>query len=393
MINLVRKMKILLVILFTIIPASAFAFSYNKISTLKYDLSLSDQTNTIYATPTTIYLTQVSTQSESLQKNPELWSKALFYYSITKLHFSDMPYNFLIDESGRIYEGRQGGVGANPELKNVDKAIVIGYLSNGSTLTTAASNSLLKMVNDLSTSWGISSYKTVRLQLDAKEGSLSTIVPVDSTGDFAQSVKEALATWKGSSRENLPYKAEIVEIIYEKTVVIGEKLEVTVKVKNMNDFTWLTDRTPIYVSTKDGKDSSFAINGVWDSFSKPTHIEDRAVKPGEIVEFKFKMQPKISPGKVTESFEIMKFDKKPFAGSTFEVTFTVEKGKYTLVKVYSPQYGFANIRECQWYSCKIIESAPEGTVYILKKESDGWMQIQYDEDTIGWVVSRFMKRI
>ena len=184
-----------------------------------------------------------------------------------------------------------------------------------------------------------------------------------------------------------------MEIIYEKTVVIGEKLEVTVKVKNMNDFTWLTDKTPIYVSTKDGKDSSFAINGVWDSFSKPTHIEDRAVKPGEIVEFKFKMQPKISPGKVTESFEIMKFDKKPFAGSTFEVTFTVDKGKYTLVKVYSPQYGFANIRECQWYSCKIIESAPEGTVYILKKESDGWMQIQYDEDTIGWVVSRFMKRI
>ena len=97
MINLIRKMKILLAILFTIISTSVFAFSYNKISTLKYDLSLSDQTNTIYATPTTIYLTQVSTQSESLQKNPELWSKALFYYSITKLHFSDMPYNFLID--------------------------------------------------------------------------------------------------------------------------------------------------------------------------------------------------------------------------------------------------------------------------------------------------------
>jgi len=393
MINLVGKMKILLIVLFTFIPASAFAFSYNKISTLKYDLSLSDQTNTIYATPTSIYLTQVSTQSESLQKNPELWSKALFYYSITKLHFSDMPYNFLIDESGRIYEGRQGGVGANPELKNVNRAIVIGYLSNGSTLTTSASNSLLRMVKDLSESWGLSSYKTVRLQIDTKEGSLSTVVPVDSKGDFSQSVKEALASWKGSSREDLPYKAEIVEVIYEKNIVIGEKLEVTVKVKNMNDFTWLTDRTPIYVSTKDGKDSGFAVNGVWDSFSKPTHIEDRAVKPGDIVELKFKMQPKITPGKVSESFEIMKFAKKPFDGSAFEVTFTVEKGKYTLVRVYSPQYGFANIRECQWYSCKIIESAPEGTVYILKKELDGWMQIQYDEDTIGWVASRFMKRI
>jgi len=393
MINLIRKTKILLVLLFTIIPASVFAFNYSKISVLQYDLSLSDQKNTIYATPTTIYLTQVSTQSETLQKKPELWSKALFYYSITKLHFSDMPYNFLIDESGRIYEGRQGGVGANPELKNVDKAIIIGYLSNGSTLTTAASNSLLKVVNELTTSWGISSYKTVRLQIDAKEGSLSTLVPTESKGDFSQSVKEALASWKGSSRENLPYKAEIVEVVYEKNIVIGEKLEVTVKVKNMNDFTWLTDRNPIYISTKDGKDSNFAINGVWDSFSKPTHIEDIVVKPGEIVEFKFKMQPKITPGEVSENFEIMKFNKKPFTGSAFEVKFTVEKGKYTIVRVYSPQYGFANIRECQWASCKVIESAPEGTVYILRKEIDGWMQIQYDEDTIGWVVSRFMKKI
>ena len=393
MINLIRKMKIPLVILFSIIPVSAFAFSYDRISTLKYDLSLADQTNTIFATPTTIYVTQISTQSEALQKNPELWNKALFYYSITKLHFSDMPYNFLIDESGRIYEGRQGGVGANPELKNVDRAIVIGYLSNGSTLTTAASNSLLRMVNELTASWGISSYKTVRLQMDSKEGSLSTIVPTESKGEFAQSVREALASWKGSSRENLPYKAEIVEVVYAKTVVIGEKLEVTVKVKNMNDFTWLTDRNPIYISTKGGEDSSFAVNGVWDSFSKPTHIEDTAVKPGEIVEFKFKMQPKIIPGEVSQNFEIMKFDKKPFTGSAFEVKFTVEKGKYTLVRVYSPQYGFANIRECQWASCKVIESAPEGTVYILRKEIDGWMQIQYDEDTVGWVVSRFMKKI
>jgi len=393
MINLVKKMKIFLILLFIAIPSSAFAFNYNKISDLKYDLSLSDQTNTIYATPTSIYITQVTTQSPSLQKNPEQWSKALYYYSITKLHFSDMPYNFLLDETGEIYEGRQGGVGANPELKNVNKAIVIGYLSNSSTLTTAASNSLLKMVTDLSESWGISSYKTVKLQIDSKEGSLSTVVPIDTEGDFSQSVKESLATWKGSTRENLPYKAEITEVVYEKSVVIGAKLDVTVKVKNMNDFTWLTDKNPIYISTKDGKESMFAVNGVWDSFTKPTHLKDMAIKPGEIVEFKFKMQPKITPGKVTESFEVMKFDKKPFAGSEFEVAFTVDKGKYTLVKVSSPQYGFANIRECQWYSCKVIESAPEGTVYILKKESDGWMQIQYDEDTIGWVVSRFMKRI
>jgi hypothetical protein len=161
----------------------------------------------------------------------------------------------------------------------------------------------------------------------------------------------------------------------------------------MNDFTWLTDRYPVYISVKNGIDSSFAINGVWDSFSKATHISDRVVKPGESVTFEFDLIAQVTPGEYSEIFETMKFAGQPFVDSEFEVKFTVTRGDKSLVQVSSSQYGFANIRECQWYSCKIIDTVDNGVVYILLAEENGWMKIQHSENTIGWVFSRYMKKI
>ncbi|MDD4382046.1 MAG: hypothetical protein PHE21_01735 [Candidatus Dojkabacteria bacterium] len=390
-----KKIYIFLLTLFftTLSYSCAFAFSYSKVEDQKFDTSLSNQASTIYKSPGKIYVTQITTKAPTLEKNPDKWSKALYYYAITRLSFADLPYNYLLGENGQIYEGRQGGIGVNPELRNIDGAIVIGYMSNDPILTNAAGNSLLTMSNELSRSLGITSYAAVKLKISQKEGALSVVTPDVIEGDFAKSVKESLANWKSYSRENLVYKAKIEEVVYTNTVVIGSKLEVKVKVKNMNDFNWLTDRNPIYISTKDGKESNFSINAVWDSFSKPTHIEDKVVKPGEIVEFTFQMQPKVMPGDASENFEVMKFDKKPFTDSSFEVKFTVSKGDYTLVRVNSPQYGFVHIRECQWYSCEIVESAKDGTVFILQSEKDGWMRITYDEGKTGWVYSKYMKRI
>jgi hypothetical protein len=389
--------KIYIILLTTVFVflsfSSVHAFSYLKVGDQKFDTSLSNQASTIYKAPDKIYVAQITTKAPSLEKNPEKWSKALYYYSITRLSFADIPFNYLLGENGEIYEGRQGGLGANPELRNIDGAVVIGYMSNDPILTNAASNALLRMANDLSRMLGITAYRTVKLKIAQKEGTLSVVIPEVVTGDFAKSVKESLVNWKPYARENLSYKAKIEEVTYANTVVIGSKLEVKVKVKNMNDFNWLTDRNPIYISTRGRKESSFAINAVWDSFSKPTHIEDKVVKPGEVVEFVFQLQPKIVPGSAKESFEVVKFAKKPFTDSSFEVKFTVTKGNYQLVKVNSSQYGFVHVRECKFYSCKIIESAKNGTVFILEAEREGWMKIRYDENRSGWVYSRYMKKI
>ncbi|KKQ04304.1 MAG: N-acetylmuramoyl-L-alanine amidase family 2, partial [candidate division WS6 bacterium GW2011_WS6_36_26] len=141
--------KLILAIFFLLIPVGVFASTTNTITDQKFDETISDQTQTKYVTPTTIYITQITTTSSELQKNPSLWVKALYYYSITRLHFADIPYNYLIDSNGEIYEGRSGGVGANPELRDAQGSILIGYLSNDSVITNRASTSMYTLVDSL----------------------------------------------------------------------------------------------------------------------------------------------------------------------------------------------------------------------------------------------------
>jgi len=385
--------KLIAISCFLLIPAKVFASSISTIIDQKFDETISDQTQTKYVTPTTIYISQITTSSTDLQKNPSLWVKALYYYSITRLHFSDIPYNYLVDTNGIVYEGRSGGIGANPELKDAQGSILIGYLSNDSVLTNRASSSMRGLVDSLASTWGISNLSVAKLSILQQEGQLTKLVPAEFNGDFKQSVLDTFSGWKGYTSEKLQYKAKIEEVTYSKDVIIGSKLHVTVKAKNLNDYVWLTDKNPIYVSTVGGTNSKFAINGVWDSFTKPTHISDSAIKVGGVATFEFDISAQVTPGEASEKFQIQKSDAQIFADSGFEVKFNIVKGDKTLVQVASSEYGFANIRECQWYSCKIIDTVDNGVVYILLAEENGWMKIQYTENTVGWVFSRYMKKI
>lgn len=374
-------------------PISVFAFSYYSTENQDFDTTLTEGIGTIYVNPSKIYITQVTTSSSSLLRDPAKWVQSLYYYSITRLHFSDLPYTYLLDENGIIYQGNKGGVGANPQLKEVEGAITIGYLSNNSVLTNRAKESLVKMVEELSYSWGITSLKTVKMYINQEEGSLSTISIMETTGEFSSSVKSALQDWKGYEQENQSYVLKIEEIEYEKEIEIGERLPVKVKVRNLNDFIWFTDKDPIYISVKGKEESSYAINQEWLSFSKPTSVSDINVLPGESVEFEFALEARISLGEAAEEFEILKFENHPFKGSEFEVKFEITRGEKRLVQVASPKYDFVNIRECRWYSCEVVDSADNGAVFVLEEEEAGWSKVMYGLGLYGWVNSAYLKEI
>ena len=393
--NIHKKFSKLVVAIITLMlfPLSVFSFSYYSVESQEFDKTLSDKTDTIYTNPTKIYITQVTTESEELARDPATWAKALYYYSITRLYLTDIPYTYLLDESGLIYQGTEGGIGANPQLKEVDGAVTIGYLSNNTSLTNRASDSLYQMVEDISSNWGISDLSVVELLINQQEGQLSTISARESTGDFANSVREALVDWKGYEEENLEYKVRIEEIEYEEEIPIGERLKVRVKMRNMNDFIWFTDKDPIYVSVKGGEESEFAINQEWDSFTKPASISDKNVLPGETVEVEFNLEARVFLGEASESFEILKFDGKPFDNSDFEIKFNITRGDKQLVQVNSVRYGFVNIRDCRWYSCEILDSADNGAIFILEGEESGWSRIRFGVDQFGWVNSAYLKKI
>jgi len=384
---------VLLTLFILLIPLPVIAFSSYSTETQKFDTSLTDQSTTVYTTPQKIYVTQISTRSKEISRNPSLWVKNLYYYYITRLYLPDLPYTYLLDENGAIYDGKTGGVGANLQFNDLDNAIVIGYLSNSSTFTPRAETSLKELVESLSSSWGIDTVKGVQLQIVQEENKFSSINIIDAQSEFVTALNTALNDVKLSKEENHQYKVKIDSVEYPKESVIGSRTKIKVKATNINDFAWFTDKDPIYISTKSGEESKFAINKVWSSFSKPLEISDKIIKPNESIELEFEMEAKVLMGEVSESFVLQKFDKKPFEGSEFEVKFNVVKGDNTLVQVSSPQFGFVNIRTCRWSSCEIIDSPKDGTVFILLGEEEGWYKIQYAPGVEGWAMLRYFKKI
>ncbi len=391
-----QVIKTLTISLLLLLFSSIFTYGVEVTSRtdLSFDNALAEE-QILYTEPKKIYISQVHTNNEDLKNDTQAWIRSIYYYSITRLKLNDIPFNYLVDNSGNVYEVSKGGPGANPGLQNGENIVLIGILDSSSSITPRVASSLTELVETLSYKYGIKggSWDFVNLKIAKEEGQRSYMLAESSKLPSMESITTAMNSVRWSDQEHLEYKASIVDVTYANELVIGQQLDVKVTVKNENDFPWFADTKQIYISTLDGKDSIFAINSVWDSFSKPTHIQEKFVKPGDTVDISFKMLGKSKPGEYTQSFILTKETGAVFESSEFDVTFNIVAGENKLVEVVSPEYGFVNIRECRWYSCEKVEVANHGDVFIMSKEEEGWYEIFYSGESKGWVYQKYIKEL
>lgn len=374
--------------------ASVNAIEIQDRDNIHMDETLSIQSQ-IYSYPQKVYISQLEGFNKNLSDKPDKWIRLLYYYCVTRLGLNDIPYNYLIDKSGNIFEGAKGGEGINPGLEGGNNIILIGIMDDSQSLSPRLSSSLNFLVENLSYKYGIKSnnWDFVELNLTRNENSVSFLTASPSEKAIKSSISNSLNNIHWSETEHLEYKGSIESVEYPKEVEIGSRFEVKVKIKNENDFTWFGDLSYIYVSTVDSVESPHSINQLWESFSKPTHIQNPSIKPGESGEVIFKMDAKSRPGDYKESFYFMKSEDNVIEGTTFDVEFKIIRGEKKLIQLVSPDFGYVNIRECRWYSCKVLEVANDGQVYITTGKEEGWYIVVFGEGQTGWVYQKYAKEI
>ncbi|HOC97394.1 MAG TPA: hypothetical protein PKJ54_03880, partial [Candidatus Pacearchaeota archaeon] len=136
-----------------VLSSSVFAIDIVKRRDIGMDETLSVQAD-MYSLPQKVYISQLEGYNKEFLGKSNEWIKALYYYSVTRLGLNDIPYNYLIDKSGNIYEGARGGEGINPGLEGGQNVVLIGIMDDSTTLAPRTSEALNSLVQELSYKYG-----------------------------------------------------------------------------------------------------------------------------------------------------------------------------------------------------------------------------------------------
>ncbi len=387
------KKKILFFIIFTFLFAT-FAFGEDsfriiKREDLKLDESLNVESSINYSRPQKILVAQVKPPHEYLLNDTKTWIRLFHYYNATRLDLPDIPFNYIIDRSGNIYEGLENAEGRAPYIDSEDGVVLIAYFSNSADITLPAQKAFQNLIENYSYKFGIEKTKVEPIEIFLENEDSTLLSHRGSEGLFRVVFLEMIQKFEYSKESNLRFSGKVEDLKYEESVMSGEELKVEFVLKNTDSFPWYIDEGFLFLSTADGEESPFAINQVWDSFSKPLSLEPQVVLPGGEVEIAFKLGTEgVLPDKYESSFKFVMIPDIDVVGSEFEINFEVEKGDRKVVQIRATGTGALTVYKCPEYTCEMVAAAVSGERYLVLEEKERWYKISVD-GVEGWVTIHY----
>ncbi|MBN2100898.1 SH3 domain-containing protein [Candidatus Dojkabacteria bacterium] len=373
---------------------------------IPYDSSLSDQEQNEYNRPEKIAVAKISPPAGVQYGDSNEWVRGLFYYSITKLKFSDIPFNYIVSWDGKSYVGKAGGYDVLPIVdwessdESLNNCVVVVYFDNNREVTNSGKQKLSDVLSEVLSIYDLDSSKIIAADLSVSEPegevSLSKLI-LNKTGDTDWNYTVMDVKRNVTKRDiDLTYKGSIVSVEVPEKIGSGENFTVKVKIKNEGDFPWYNSGSnAAYIATSDprNRDSGLYVSDKWDSFSRVVTSEEKWVLPGEEAEFEFEIDTPLIAGEYSEKFELLVLPDTWVGGTQFEVKFNVGKGDYDLVEIKDTETGYLNVRECPALSCKEVGKVIPGDILIKIERNGNWYKVKFSSNKEGWVYGKYVKDI
>jgi hypothetical protein len=368
------------------------------------DTKLSDQSANSYGLYEEICLVRLSAARGVSYSDSSDWMKGFYYYSITKLGFIDIPFNYIVTWDGLVYTGRGGGEGImlpidteNSDLSS--NCMVIAYFDNNREFTNAGKDSLEELISKNMGKYGIEKAEVFSVESFLKKHEDNTpsqlVLKKDEESSWQDIVANLLRNASPATID-INYQAEIESVESVQEVDAGQNFEVKVKAKNTGDFPWYpTGDKKIIVATSDPRDheSDFFVSDKWISFSKVVTMNQDWVLSDEEAEFTFEMSTPLIPGEYTEKFELLVMPGNWVENSQFEVSFKVNSAGLDLVEILDTETGSLNVRDCPSTGCDQIGKVVPGDI-LVKVGSDGnWYEVEFGDGETGWVYGKYVNDI
>jgi len=335
---------------------------------------------------------------------PEEWIRGLYYYSVERLGFPDVPFHYIITYNGKIYKGNEVGDEAKIDIVDADSnSIIIAYLAKEEDVNfsdqgkVALDGLLIELANKNAIESDSINIANLRFKLNLAT-KLSSLEARDIVGGWEETLKDSRAQVKANySPLQRKYHIEVVEVKAPSVKVKpGETVIIELSLKNSGESSiYSGTNAELLASKKDDKLSKFFMNNVWASQSQVAIMsEGDMMKPNETKVFQLKFRVPLYFGKQTENFNIENGLGEKVDGTDFTVTMEVDQISETVVEILETETGYLNIRKADSGNSDVLQRVSPGERYIQKKTGEyGYVQIDLGEGVLGWASQKYVKKV
>lgn len=285
------------------------------------------------------------TASSNDPKDPMASIRSIYYYHAITRGWGDIGYNYIIDQNGKVYEGRAGGagiIGGHAWGAN-NGSIGIALLGNFEEKKPSkkAINALAELISKKSKEFNIDP-KGHSMLNGVKEPNVmghrdagKTACPGDYLYEQLPAIRKLAAkTYDQKEKFKKDYDFEENSDLYFLELNPGETKEVTVKFENVGKVTW-DSNTYILVDSNPAFDKVISFpEKVEYSLAK---VKEKSVKPGATGTFTFKVKGDTKPDTVEMKIAIMANGKTKIANYfRLPVVLNQSEFKYQLVESNFP---------------------------------------------------------
>lgn len=277
----------------------------------------------------------------TVSATPELLA-SLDQLARDKENLPALPFAYLVDETGAVYEGL--GV------------YHFDYSSLNSTELGASFN--------------------------AQE---APVLVLNTAGEVLNdAVKQALVALREELGQPARFEAKLITVLDEVVLQTQEQRQLALEFVNIGNAVWRQGEVRLMVEPGERASEFYTAND-WLSTSEVAAPEKSTVLPGETSRFTFTITAPPYPDKFTEQLRLL--------DQTVELKLKVEGEAGTVVQITDTPTGFLNVREGPGTSHTLKGVVYPGEKYLVLEEAPSWYKLRLRDGSEGWVIGTYVRRL
>lgn len=277
--------------------------------------------------------------------------KLLQFYSEEVLKLNGLPFCFLVDSEGKIFEG-------------------LGVQS-----------------------FNFANFQIPESQIVFEKGECPVALLLDSNETLKLPANKALTYISQKLLTGENYAAKNLTQLTPIELSVGEKRELSLKIQNVGKNAWLKNEI-IFRPLPLEKETTVYDSESWLSFSTVGELSQELVLPGETTKLQFSLQAPYYPSEFEQKFALVrKTNSALIFGSEITLKIIVRGEGLPAVEIQKTPTGFLNVREDPSLDAELKGVVFPGEKYLLLEEVSGWYKIRLRDDSWGWIYSVYAKKI